>query len=86
MSGKIHWGHKCPSGYPDEMVRIYRRESGTGKFIPIGWYCPHCNATDFFNQCVYCHEIEPNPQNEEFKKTGLCYRCLTPSVKEALLE
>nr|WP_321352516.1 hypothetical protein [uncultured Methanoregula sp.] len=76
MSGKIHWTHRdCSSGYSDQMKRIYQREPGTGKFIPIGWWCPHCNKTEFFNQCHRCQGKEPNPDSEEFKKTGLCWRC-----------
>jgi hypothetical protein len=57
------------------MKRVYMREPGTGKFLPIGWYCPYCNATEFSNQCRTCGKIEPNPDREAFKKTGICYRC-----------
>lgn len=85
MSGKTHWSHHCSSSpsREDPMKRVYMREPGSGKFLPIGWYCPHCNATEFINQCRTCGKIEPNPDREGFRKTGICYRCEEHSEKMA---
>ena len=75
MSGKrCYHHHNCPSGHCWDMKRLYTKEPMSGKFIPVGWFCPHCNHTDFDNVCKNCGEIEPKP-DKWFRDYRMCRRC-----------